>query len=115
MNLRLQRLLIKLGELKKCSPPTRHEVSAGSGIELATMTRVFSMPQTRLRLDETEKLVAYLFHQFRPLISTETSDEQLWNQLRFELVEFEFDKSRAGDSACAYSPDGKFRLKDIAS
>ena len=115
MNLRLQKLLARLGELKKASPPTRHEVSQGSGIDLPTMTRVFSMPQTRLRLEETEKLVAYLFREFRPYIAAAISDEQLSNQLRFDLVEFESDKSKAADPACAYSPDGKYRLKDISS
>jgi len=77
------------------------------------MTRVFSIPHTRLQLEESEKLIAYLFAQFRPLIVPEVTDEQLWNQLRFEL--FDFDQPRKADCICAYKPDGKYNLKDIGS
>ncbi len=115
MNLRLQKLLCRLGELKKSPSPTRHEVSQGSGIDLQTMTRVFSMPQTRLRLEETEKLVHFLWKEFRPYISPSITDDQLSNQLRFELFEFEPDKSKLNEPSCVYSPDGKYGLKDIAS
>jgi hypothetical protein len=115
MNLRLQRLLLKLGEIKKSSPPTRHEVSQASSIDIGTMTRIFSIPQTRLRLEESEKLVAYLFSQFRPLIVPEVTDEQLWNQLRFELFDFDPAQAKKAESACLYNPDGKYNLKDIGS
>ena len=104
---------MKLGELRKSPPPTRHEVSAAAAIDIATMTRVFSLPQTKLRLEESEKLLAYLFSQFRPLIVAEISDEQLWNQLRFEL--FDFEQIKKGETSCAYRPDGRYTLKDIGS
>lgn len=115
MNLRLQRLLLKLGELRRGSPPSRHEVSTGSGIDLVTMTKIFSLPQTRLRLQDTEKLVGYLFREFRPLLSEEVPDDQLWNHLRFELFDFDGEAARKPDAACAYNPEGKYTLKDLLS
>lgn len=115
MNLRLQRLLLKLGEIKKTAAPTRHDVSQGSAIDIATMTRVFSIPQTKLRLDESEKLLRYLFKEFRPLIVPEVSDEQLWNQLRFELFDFDHEAGKKTDPTCPFRPDGRYTLKDLGS
>jgi len=114
MNLRLQQILTRLSHFKKTPPPGRHEVSRGAGIDIHTVTRLFSIPQTRLSIREFEGLVQYLFKEFRPFIAAEVKDGQLINQLRFELLEFPHDTNSDSTPACPFSSDGKYSLKDLS-
>ncbi|NDC39742.1 MAG: hypothetical protein EBZ48_17170 [Proteobacteria bacterium] len=113
MNVRLQQILTRLSHFKKGTAPTRHEVSRGSGIELTTVTRIFSLPHTRLSLTEFEQLVQYLFKEFRPFIEDSTTDEQILNQLRFELLEFQDCAKTSGSKSCPLPNGGKFTLHDL--
>lgn len=113
MNLRLQQILTRLSHFKKGAAPTRHEVSRGSGIEIATVTRIFSLPHTRLSITEFEQLVNYLFREFRPFIAEPTSDEQILNQLRFELLEFQDCAKTSSTNTCPLPSGGKFSIHDL--
>ena len=113
MNLRLQQILTRLSHFKKGAAPTRHEVSRGSGININTVTKIFSLPHTRLSITEFEQLVGYLFKEFRPFIEATTSDEQIINQLRFELLEFQDCAKTSTSNACPLPTDGKFSLRDL--
>lgn len=114
MKLKLVRLLSRLGELKRADPPSRHEVAAGAGIALATVTKIFSIPHTRISGRECEGLTSYLFSQFRPHVHAAVSDSELLNRLRFELIEFEGERDHtAGSDSCPFSPDGVVSLEEL--
>lgn len=113
MKLKITQILTRLGELKRSAPPSRSEVASATGISLQTVTKLFSIPHTRLSSREMQLLTKYLFEQFRPHVSTEVSDTELLNRLRFELIEFEGGGSGASTAACPYSADGKLALSDI--
>jgi len=113
MHLRLPHLLRRLGEMKRLPPPTRAEVSRGCGIDLPTITRVFATPYTKLSISDLERIVGWLFSEFRPFIAPEVSDEQLMNHLRFELVDFQHEGPTGEQEACCYTPGGRYNLKDI--
>ena len=113
MNLRLQQILTRLSHFKKGAAPSRHEVSRGSGIDINTVTRLFSLPHTRLSITEFEQLVSYLFKEFRPLIAESTTDEQIINQLRFEMLEFQDCAKTSSANTCPLPAAGKFSLHDL--
>ena len=85
----------------------------GSGIEITTVTRIFSLPHTRLSITEFEQLVNYLFREFRPFIAEPTSDEQIRNQLRFELLEFQDCAKTSSTNTCPLPSGGKFSIHDL--
>lgn len=91
MQIKLGDMLSRLAEQKGTALPGSEEVSEKSGVELNTVKRLIANSRTSIETSDLQLLVKYLFDEFRPLVEGGIGDKQLVDQIRFDLVEFNFD------------------------